>query len=82
MPKQYLRLGEPIPGVGVVIGPAVGHIRGSAQWVTDIRDATADYESDAKVNQERLKNEYGLETTLEEVPGAPLLSKWIICKED
>jgi len=79
--KKYLRLGEPI--AGAVIGPWVGHIRGSSQWVGNIKDATADYEPAAKVTQEQLKNQLGLETTLEEVPDAQLLiSKWVVWKED
>ncbi len=41
------------------------------------------YESEAKVNQEQLKNQFGLETTLEKVPKSELMMpKWVACKED
>jgi hypothetical protein len=79
--KKYLRLGEPV--AGAVIGPCVGHIRGSSQWVNNIQDATADYEPPAKSTQEQLKSQLGIETTLEEVPDAHLMiSKWVVCKVD
>jgi hypothetical protein len=79
--KKYLRLGEPV--AGVVIGPWVGHMRGSSTWVNNVKGATADYEPAAKVTQEQLKNQTGLETTLEEVPNAQLMiSKWVVCEED
>lgn len=79
--KKYLRFGPIV--AGAVIGPWVGHIRGSSEWVNDIKDATADYEVAAKVTQEQLKNELELETTLEKVPDAlQMIPKWVICKED
>lgn len=79
--KKYLRLGQPV--AGAVIGPWIGHIRGSSEWVYRIKDATADYEAAARVTQEQVKRELGLETTLEELPDAKLMiSKWVVCKED
>ncbi len=79
--KKYLRLGDPV--AGVAIGPSVGEIRGSSQWVSNIKDATADYEQSAKVTQQELKDQLGIETTLEELPNALLMiSRWVVCNQD
>jgi len=57
--------------------------RASVCRLNNIKDATADYEAAAKISQEQLKNELGLETALEKVPDALLMiPKWVICKED
>jgi len=54
-------------------------------WVDSKERATADYHTVATATQQRLKELFGLETTLEEVPDATrqqMESKWVICKAD
>jgi len=55
------------------------------QWVDSKERATADYQSIAQATQHRLKDLFGVETTLEEVPDVTrhqMQSKWVICKPD
>jgi hypothetical protein len=54
---------------------------GTEEWVTDPRDATADYRKPAEVTQARLTIMGVLGTTLVEVPDAhQMQSKYIICR--
>ena len=79
--KKYLRL---------TIGPTtatdniyVGKIHQSIEWVDNRKDATDDYRPTIEDTQRKLKDEFGLQTTLEEVTDARhMQSKWVICRED
>jgi hypothetical protein len=54
-------------------------------WVEDKEKATADYHTVAEATQRRLKDLFGLETILEEIPDQTrhqMQSKWVICKTD
>jgi hypothetical protein len=55
------------------------------EWVDSKEKATADYQSVADATRQKLKDLFGLETTLEEIPDPTrrqLQSKWVICKVD
>ena len=53
------------------------------EWVTDPKEATADYRKPAEVTQVRLTIMGVLGTTLVEVPDAHQMeSKYIICREE
>jgi len=55
------------------------------EWVDNMEKATADFQSVAEATQKRLKNLFGLETTLEEMPDLTrnrMQSKWVIRKAD
>jgi hypothetical protein len=54
-------------------------------WVENKEKATADYHTVAEATQRRLKDLFGLDTILEEVPDPTrhqMQSKWVICKAD
>jgi hypothetical protein len=56
---------------------------GTEDWVTNPKDATADYRKAAEVTQVRLAILGVLGTTLVEVPEAHQMeSKYIICREE
>ena len=78
--RKYLRIGPPV--AGAIIGVAEGYISGPSEWVPEITDATADYEPIARATQERLRNQNGLRTELEKVPGDQLMPKWVIFKDE
>lgn len=56
---------------------------GTEDWVTDVKDATADYRKPAEVTQVQLAKKGMLATTLVEVPDANQIeSTYILCKEE
>jgi hypothetical protein len=79
--KKYLRFGNPI-----VIPTAdrfVGEVRNALEWVDKLEDGTADYREAAEATQQRLADEFNLETTLVEIQDThQLQSKWVICKTE
>ena len=56
---------------------------GTEEWVTDPKDATADYRKAAEVTQVALAIMGVLDTTLVEVPDVhQMQSQYIICREE
>jgi len=77
--KKYLRFGNPT--VSPTEHEFVGELHDADEWVDKLEDGTADCREGAAVTQQRLIDQFNLETTLVEIQDAHLLeSKWGICK--
>jgi hypothetical protein len=81
--KKYLRLRGELDVLLPTENKYVAELRQRVGWVDNLKDATADYLPSSEVTQRKLRDQLGLETTLEEVPDPHLMkSRWVIYRED